>query len=70
MLMKQKVKNKLYDRLHHGTVYICMGVSVLGLGYLGYFGYKYYTEIKPELKLKQLKLIEEGVQNKDDTAKT
>lgn len=68
MLLKQRVKNKLYDRLHHGTVKICMGVTVIGLIYIANFGYQYYTQVKPERKLQQLKVIEEGAQN-TDTAK-
>lgn len=71
MLMRQKVKNKLYDRLHKGTVMVCMGVTLIGFSYIGYFAYTYYTKIKPELVAKHLKAIEEGTSTGNtDLAKT
>lgn len=57
MLLKRQAKNKLYDILHHGTVYICMGVTVLSTAYLGYYGYKYFTDIRPKRKIEELKKI-------------
>lgn len=69
MLMKNRVRNKLYDRLHYGVVSICMGISVLGTIGLGYYGYVYFTQIKPQRKLEQLKLMNEGAHDRD-VAKT
>lgn len=60
MLMKRQAKNKIYDILHHGAVYVCMGVTVLSTAYLGYYGYKYFTAVKPQLKQEHLKKIKEG----------
>lgn len=60
MLLKRQAKNKLYDILHHGTVYICMGITVVSTGYLGYLGYKYITYVRPQRKIEQLKKIKEG----------
>lgn len=59
MLLKPRVKNKLYDFLHHGVVYVCMSVTVVGTGYLGYLGYKYITDVRPKLKAEQLKAIKQ-----------
>lgn len=69
MLLKPRNKNKLYDLLHHGSVYVCMGVTLAATGYLCFYGYKYFTEIKPNLKTMALKKIEAAPETKD-TAKT
>lgn len=68
MLLKPRVKNKLYDVLHQSVVSICMGVTVIGFGYISYRGYKYFTEIKPNLKAEQLRRIKEGNNDDGDTA--
>lgn len=68
MLLKSRAKNKLYDILHQSVVYVCMSITVVGTGYVGYRGYKYFTEVKPTLKAQQLKKIKEG--DGLDTAKT
>lgn len=68
MLFKRQAKNKLYDILHHGTVYICMGVTVLSTAYLGWYGYKYFTQIRPQRKIEELKKIKDG--NLGDQTKT
>lgn len=68
MLLKRQVKNRLYDVLHYGTVYMCMGVTVLSTAYLGFYGYKYYTDIKPNRKIEELQKIKEG--DIVDTTKT
>lgn len=73
MLMKEKVKNKFYDRLHHGTVKVCMAVTAIGTVFLVYSGYLYYTQIKPQRQLEQLKKIQQGTvapNTSTDTAKT
>lgn len=60
MLFKPQAKNKIYDILHYGAVYVCMGVSVVSAAGLVYFGYKYFTDVKPQLKLQELKRIKDG----------
>lgn len=67
MLMKPRAKNKLYDILHQSVVTVCIGITVIGFGYLSYRGYKYFTEIKPILKAEQLRKIKES--EDDDPAK-
>lgn len=69
MLIKSRVRNKLFDRLHHTAVTICIGVTLLTTIGIGYYGYVYFTQIKPQRKLEQLKIIQEGAHDKD-TAKT
>lgn len=59
MLLKARAKNKMYDILHHSVVYVCMSVTALGTGMLGYYGYRYFTHVKPNLKAEQLKKIKE-----------
>lgn len=65
MLMKRKVQEKLYDRLHRGVVYTCMGITVVSLGYLCLFGYQYYANVKPRVKLEQLQAIKDGKLEED-----
>lgn len=66
MLNKPRAKNQIYDILHKSVVSICMGITVIGFGYISYRGYKYFTEIKPNLKAEQLRRIKES--QDDDTA--
>lgn len=67
MLFKPRARNQIYDVLHKGVVSICMGITVVGFGYISYRGYKYFTEIKPNLKAEQLRRIKESEDG--DTAK-
>lgn len=67
MLLKRQAKNKLYDLLHHGTVWCCMGITVLSTAYLGYYGYKYFTDVRPKQKLEQLKKIKDDGNITDNT---
>lgn len=59
MLFKAR-KNTLYDALHHGVVYICMGATLAGSTLLCYMGYKYFTTVKPNLRIQHLKKIKEA----------
>lgn len=64
MLLKRQAKNKLYDILHYGTVYICMGATAISTAYLGWYGYKYFTVIRPQKKIELLdKIKSEGIDN-------
>lgn len=65
MLMKARTKNKLFDRLHVSAVTTCIGVTVLSTFGLVYNGYVYYSYIKPQRKLEQLKIISEGAHDRD-----
>lgn len=69
MLLKSRTRNKIFDRLHYGAVTLCIGVTVLSTVGVGYFGYVYFTQVKPQRKLEQLKMIQEGAHN-NDAAKT
>lgn len=57
MLLKRQAKNKLYDVMHHGAVYFCMGVTLLSTAYLGWSGYKYFTNVRPQMKRDELERI-------------
>lgn len=57
MLLKRQAKNKLYDAMHRGTVYFCMGVTVLSTAYLGWYGYHYFSVIRPQMKRDALEKI-------------
>lgn len=67
MLFKRQVRNKIFDRLHRGTVMVCMGVTVISTLNLCYFGYQYFVQIKPQKKLEQLKFIQEGAHDRENT---
>lgn len=65
MLLKPRTRNKFFDLFHHGFVTVCIGVTVLSTVGLGYIGYFYYTQMKPQRKLEQLKIIQEGAHDND-----
>lgn len=65
MLLKPRTRNKLFDRLHFTGVSILMGITVFASANLIYFGYTYYTKLKPQRKLEELKLINEGKLDED-----
>lgn len=70
MLFKAR-KNTIYDALHHAVVYVCMGATLAGSGVLCYMGYKYFTSVKPNLKIESLKKLKEaGETDTVDTAKS
>uniref|UniRef100_U5EQH1 Putative conserved plasma membrane protein n=1 Tax=Corethrella appendiculata TaxID=1370023 RepID=U5EQH1_9DIPT len=68
--MKKAAKNLLYDRLHRGVVYTCMGLTVVGCYLLSCRVYRYFTVIKPMKQEAELKMIQEGSYSKLDTAST
>lgn len=68
MLLKPQAKNKLYDTLHYGVVYILMGTTVMSTGYLGWLGYRYFNVSKPQKERQLLEDIKAGKFG-DDLAK-
>lgn len=60
MLFKRQAKNQIYDALHRGAVKVCMGLTVVSAVGVVYFGYKYYTDVRPQLKKQELKRIKDG----------
>ncbi|CAH1369144.1 unnamed protein product [Tenebrio molitor] len=63
--MKKVPKSSLLaERLHKGFVCTCIAVTIYGCSVMAIRGYRYYTEIKPELQRKQnlekQSLLEEG----------
>ena len=45
-------RERAYDRLHRGVVGTLMGITVLGISFLGYQVYDYFYRIRP-LRLQQ-----------------
>ncbi|XP_063900134.1 uncharacterized protein LOC135119657 [Zophobas morio] len=53
--MKRGPKGSLLvDRLHKGFVLTCIAVTVYGCSVLAMRGYRYYTDVRPQLQKKQL----------------
>ncbi|XP_053659341.1 uncharacterized protein LOC128708389 [Anopheles marshallii] len=58
--MKRQSRNVLFDRLHRGVVYTCMGLTLYGTYMLGVRVYRYFTVIKPARQAEELKMLEAG----------
>ncbi|XP_055642664.1 uncharacterized protein LOC129779289 [Toxorhynchites rutilus septentrionalis] len=58
--MKRKAKDLLFDRLHRGVVYTCMGLTLWGSYMLGMRFYRYFTVIRPARQEEERKMIEAG----------
>ncbi|XP_077255110.1 uncharacterized protein LOC143893494 [Temnothorax americanus] len=52
---RRRRKERLYDKMHRGTVKVCMGVTVIAGLLIGYKAYEYFRYIRP-LQLAQSKL--------------
>lgn len=48
--MKKYARNILYDKLHRGTVLVCIGLTLYGSVLLGDHFYKYYKYVKPQIQ--------------------
>lgn len=59
-------KLRVYDVMHRGSVYTCVGITVLGHIYLGYRAVKYYWLDRPELRKDELLRIK-SIPDKDET---
>ncbi|GAB0091648.1 uncharacterized protein DMENIID0001_065040 [Sergentomyia squamirostris] len=55
-------RDKLYDRIHRGFVWTCMGLTVYGTYLLGARVYRYFTVVKPERERRELEMIQENAQ--------
>uniref|UniRef100_A0A1B0DK92 Uncharacterized protein n=1 Tax=Phlebotomus papatasi TaxID=29031 RepID=A0A1B0DK92_PHLPP len=53
-------REKLYDKLHRGVVWTCMGLTVYGTYLLGVRVYRYFTVIKPARQQRELEMIQEN----------
>lgn len=65
MLMKRARANKYLNKLHVGVVNVCIGLTLASTGYLGYFGYWYFTQYKPIKQKEQEALLQVGAHDKD-----
>jgi len=64
MQKKRWTGNELLNKLHRGAVYTCIGVTLYGTFLLGCRGYHYFTVIRPEKKMMELQMLEEGKHGK------
>lgn len=66
--MKKYARNVLYDKLHKGTVLVCIGLTIYGSVLLGDHFYKYYRYVKPEIEAAKVaaekELLAEGSSDK------
>lgn len=66
--MKKYSRNLLFDKLHRGTVLVCIGLTLYGSALLGEHFYKYYKYVKPQIeatkKAAELELLSEGSSDK------
>lgn len=61
-------RNTIFDKLHRGVVYTCIGVTLYGTFLLGLRIHRYITVIRPERQRQELKMIEEGSHENLDKA--
>lgn len=56
--MKKVPTKRLLDNLHRGVVYTCMALTLYGTALIGHRVYRYFTVVKPNRELSELKLLE------------
>lgn len=67
--LQTRNKIKLYDAIQHAWVWTCIGVTLVGSGYIGYEFFLYFTKVRPikkelEQRYKE-ELLKEGRMMKD-----
>lgn len=67
-IMKKYARNVLYDKLHRGTVLVCIGLTLYGSVLLGDHFYKYFRYVKPQIEAAkqaaERELLSEGSSDK------
>ncbi|KOB52244.1 putative secreted protein [Operophtera brumata] len=62
--MKKYARSLLYDKLHRGSVLVCIGLTLYGSVLLGDHFYNYYRYVKPQIEAAkqaaQRELLSEG----------
>lgn len=53
-------RGAILDRLHRGTVWVCIGLTVYGTYLTGARIYNYFTVVRPANKLKEIEMLREG----------
>ncbi|KAF9824578.1 hypothetical protein SFRURICE_004035 [Spodoptera frugiperda] len=48
--MKKYARNVLYDKLHRGSVLVCVGLTLYGTVLLGDHFYKYFKYVRPQIQ--------------------
>lgn len=66
--MKKHARSLLYDKLHRGSVLVCIGLTLYGSVLLGDHFYNYYRYVKPQIeaakRAAERELLSEGSSNK------
>lgn len=61
-------RSNIFDKLHRGVVYACIGVTLYGTFLLGLRVHRYFNVVKPERQRQELKMIEEASSENLDKA--
>ncbi|XP_059620781.1 uncharacterized protein LOC132264552 [Phlebotomus argentipes] len=55
-------RDKMYDRVHRGVVWACIGLTLYATTMLGTRVFNYFTVVKPARKQQELELVKENAQ--------
>uniref|UniRef100_A0A1L8DZV1 Putative cytochrome oxidase c assembly n=1 Tax=Nyssomyia neivai TaxID=330878 RepID=A0A1L8DZV1_9DIPT len=61
-MRKVPKRDMLFDKLHRGVVWTCMGITVYGTYLLGVRVYRYFTVIRPAQQQRELEMLKENAQ--------
>lgn len=50
--------SRILDKIHRGVVIACIGLTLYGTVLLGNRAYRYFTVVKPQRELVELRLLE------------
>ena len=56
--MKKIPTGKILDKLHRGVVVACIGLTLYGTAIIGNRVYRYFSLMKPQRELEDLKMLE------------
>ena len=56
--MKKIPTSRILDKLHRGVVITCMGLTLYGTALIGHRVYRYFTVVKPQREIAELKMLE------------
>lgn len=59
-MRKTPNRGAILDKLHRGTVWVCIGLTCYGTYLTGMRIYNYITVVRPANKLKELEMLREG----------
>lgn len=56
--MKKVPTSSILDKLHRGVVITCIGLTLYGTALIGHRVYRYFTVVKPQREISDLKMLE------------